>query len=75
MMHPFVQRMCNAGFHCHICRDKDGCSGEAHREGLFRKGFVDCIDFDCPQGIPWNPTSEQLPTQARPKPIDPTIAV
>ncbi len=52
---------CATQVHCQTCRDFQG--GRKWRMGLC-KAFIlpnNKIDFDCPLGIPWNPTSDQLP--------------
>ena len=52
---------CTSKQHCPTCRDLKG--GRQWREDL-RKGFTlpdDKTDFECPFGVPWNPTAKQLP--------------
>ncbi len=51
--------------HCATCRNLEG--GRKWRESL-TKAFKlpeGKVDFDCPHGVPWNPTEDQLPEPAR----------
>ncbi len=52
---------CKLRVHCETCRDLKG--GHNWRESL-RKSLTlpnDETDFECPHGVPWNPTEEELP--------------
>ncbi len=59
---PFCETIhCTTHQHCPTCRNLEG--GRDWREDL-RKGFTlpdDKTDFECPHGVPWNPTQDQLP--------------
>lgn len=58
---------CELRAHCKTCRDLKG--GNKWRESL-KQSFVfpnDETDFECPHGVPWNPTEEELPKQTATK--------
>ncbi len=63
---PFTgSSSCAGRIHCATCRDLEG--GRVWREKLtaaFKLPDGE-IDFVCPHGVPWNPTSDQLPERAK----------
>ena len=62
---------CRDRVHCLTCRDS-GRAGRAWRESLAKLFNLPGgeVNFDCPQGIPWNPTPEQLPEPTTPRRSD-----
>jgi len=52
---------CDKGYFCQICRDKINGGGFRWKFMVNGIDFAKELNFECPQGKPWNATEEKLP--------------
>ncbi|MBN2585015.1 MAG: hypothetical protein JXL80_18280 [Planctomycetes bacterium] len=57
---------CRSHAHCRVCRDLDG--GRPWRVLMSQRFTVprNLLDWDCPEGLPWNVDERNVPEETRP---------
>lgn len=65
----FENHICSLGVHCAACRDS-GADGKKWRKSLGDHFELpgNKTDFDCPAGVPWDASGDDLPEPSQPPP-------